>query len=141
MSDATAYRVTCGDLELTLRAESALAPGAVDALNGILPLSGTVRHGKWSGEAFWLPLDAPIDTPLENLTSYPAAGDVLLYRGDPAGVPELLFTYGAAHFRGKTGSMSAIHVLTAISGLETLREIGRRTDWHGGQPLTIERLT
>ncbi len=132
----------CGEHRFTLRWESGLAPAAAAAVAALLPLDGLVRHGKWSGEAFWLPLDEPIvGLPVENATSYPAPGDVVLYPGDGAGVPELLFAYGAVHFRGKTGSMHATHVLTVDGGLDVLREIGRRTDWHGAQALHLDRAT
>lgn len=110
------------------------------ALAALLPLVGSVRHAKWSGEAFWLPLDQPIlDLPTATATSYPAPGDVVLYGGDGPGVPELLFAYGAVHFRGKTGSMHAVHVFSVDGGVDVLAEIGRLTDWSGAQPFRLER--
>lgn len=129
---------TCGGERFAMAFEPA-APLASAAVRDLLPLVGNVRHAKWSGEAFWLPLERPLQgVELENATSYPAPGDVLLYRGDGAGVPELLFAYGAVHFRGKAGSMNGIHVLTAIGGIEAVRAIGALTDWRGAQPITLE---
>lgn len=130
--------ITVGNVKLAARFEEAAAPKSCEAIRALLPFSSKCVHVRWSGEAVWVPMgDRHLAVPSENATSYPAPGQILLY---PGGISEteILMAYGATHFASKAGTLAGNHVLTVTSGVEHLRELGRRTLWEGAQTFTME---
>jgi hypothetical protein len=132
--------ITVGSLEFTARFEEALAPRSCAALRALLPFEHRLVQARWSGEAAWVPLgDLRVGVSIENATSYPSRGDILLYPG-AASETELLFPYGSTCFASKVGQLAGNHVLTIIDGRDHLSELGRRVLWEGAQPIRITLL-
>ena len=107
----------------------------------LLPYAGNVIHARWSGEALWSPL-ANVWTsgsilPLENPTTLPRPGEVLLYTGERS-EPELLIPYGISRFASVAGPLEGNPVLVIEDRLERLFELGRDVLWHGAMPFSIE---
>ena len=125
-------------LRLSARLEAAAAPRTCAAFLALLPLRASLLQARWSGESAWVPL-GELQTGLgyENHTSYPAAGQLLLY---PGGISEteILFPYGSTSFASKVGQLAGNHFATVTSGREGLRELGRRVLWEGAQDVLIE---
>jgi hypothetical protein len=64
----------------------------------MLPFPGSLIQARWSGEAAWVPLGAlHLDIPMENATSHPSRGDILLCPGEVSET-EILFPYGSTFF-------------------------------------------
>jgi hypothetical protein len=85
----------------------------------------------------WIPFgELDVGVGPENATSYPAAGELLLY---PGGVSEteLLLPYGPCRFASKAGQLAGNHFATVVEGKEKLREIGVRCLWHGAESIRI----
>ena len=131
-------RISVGAFEFTARLEEEKAPKSVAALRGLLPLEGTLVQARWSGEAAWVPLGWELDLGLgpENATSYPGAGDLLLYPGGLSEV-EILFPYGAACFASKMGQLAGNHFATIAEGAERLQELGELVLWRGAQDISF----
>ena len=130
--------IAAGEFLFVARFEEEAAPESVSAFRRMLPLESRIIHARWSGEACWIPwgeLDIGIGP--ENATSYPAAGELLLY---PGGVSEteLLFPYGHACFASKAGQLAGNHFATVVEGAENLPELGRRALWEGAQDIRFE---
>lgn len=128
-----------GNLRFTARMELERAPKTCAAFSGQLPFRGKLIQARWSGEAAWIPLgDYRFDVELENETSTPAPGEILLY---PGGVSEteILFPYGQCTFASKFGLLEGNHFLTITDGREQLPELGRRVVWDGAQEIVFER--
>jgi Protein of unknown function (DUF3830) len=122
------------------RFETAAAPKTCEAFRKLLPFKNNLVHVRWSGEAMWVPLgDLALGLSSENATSYPSAGQVLLY---PGGVSEteILISYGPTNFASKAGQLAGNHFLTIVSGLEQLGELGRLVLWRGAQSIEIAAL-
>ena len=133
-------RITVGSLRFEARFERERAPRTCAAFASLLPFAHPLVQARWSGEAAWVPLgDLQVPVPLENATSYPAAGQLLFY---PGGVSEteVLFPYGATCFASRVGQLAGSHFLTITGGAGQLEELGRRILWEGAQPLTMERI-
>ena len=132
-------RITVGTNELTARLEGEKAPRTIAAVRGLLPLEGRLVQARWSGEAAWVPLGWELDLGLgpENATSYPAAGELLLYPGGLSEV-EILFPYGATCFASKMGQLAGNHFATIEHGRERLTEIGNAVLEEGAQPIRFE---
>lgn len=132
-------RITVGTNELTARLEEEKAPRTIAAVRGLLPLEGRLVQARWSGEAAWVPLGWELDLGLgpENATSYPAAGELLLYPGGLSEV-EILFPYGATCFASKMGQLAGNHFATIERGRERLTEIGNAVLEEGAQPIRFE---
>jgi hypothetical protein len=130
--------IDVGGIRFSARLEDDAAPATVAAFRGLLPLESKLIHARWSGEACWIPFGA-LDVGIgpENATSYPAAGELLLY---PGGVSEteILFPYGPTQFASKAGVLAGNHFATIVDGGAQLRELGPRVLWHGAQPITFE---
>ena len=129
--------IVSGDFRFAARLEEELAPATVAAFRRLLPLESKIIQARWSGQSAWIPfgeLDVGIGP--ENATSYPAAGELLLY---PGGVSEteLLFPYGHTCFASKAGQLAGNHFATITTGGDQLPEMGRRTLWHGAQEIEI----
>ncbi len=131
-------RITVGSLHFTARLEVQTAPRTCAAFRKLLPLHGKLIQARWSGEAAWVPLgELRTELGYENLTSYPAAGQLLLY---PGGISEteVLFPYGFTCFASKAGQLAGNHFATIDEGGEHLAELGRRVLWEGAQEIAFE---
>ncbi len=134
-------RITVGPLEFRARLETALAPRTCRAFRAMLPFEGQLIQARWSGEAAWVPLgDLDLGLGVENATSYPAPGQILLYPGGYSET-EVLFPYGATAFASKLGQLAGNNFLTVIKGQEQFAELGRLVLWEGAQPVRFEPTT
>jgi hypothetical protein len=130
--------ITVGSLRFTARWETSAAPKTCGAFRKLLPLRARLVQARWSGESAWVPLgDLETGLGFENHTSYPSAGQLLLY---PGGISEteVLFPYGSTSFASKAGPLAGNHFLTVTEGLEQLRPLGERTLWQGAQEILFE---
>jgi uncharacterized protein DUF3830 len=133
-------RITAGPLEFTARMEEADAPKTCAAFSKLLPLHNKIIQARWSGEAAWIPLgDFQVGVGYENHTSYPAAGQILLYPGGYSET-EILFPYGNTCFASKLGQLAGNHFLTIVTGTEQLKELGRLVLWEGAQDILFEKM-
>ncbi len=108
------------------------------AFRTLLPLRSKLIQARWSGESAWIPF-GELDLGLgpENATSYPAAGQLLLYPGGLSET-EILFPYGATCFASKMGQLAGNHFATITEGAPDLAELGRKILWEGAQEIVIE---
>ncbi len=131
----TDIRITVGSLVFTARWEDEAAPTTCAAFRALLPFRNRLVQARWSGESAWIPLgDFQTGVGVENATSYPAPGEVLLYPGGYSET-EILFPYGATRFASKLGQLAGNHFLTITGGREQLRELGRRVLYEGAQEI------
>ena len=131
--------ITSGDFSFSARLEEETAPRTVAAFRKLLPLDSKIIQARWSGQSAWIPMgDLEVGIGPENATSYPAAGELLLY---PGGVSEteLLFPYGHTCFASKAGQLAGNHFATIVEGGEQLGELGERVLWQGAQPIRFEQ--
>jgi hypothetical protein len=129
--------ITSGDFRFTARLEDTMAPQTVAAFRKLLPLDSKIIQARWSGQSAWIPMgDLDVGIGPENATSYPAAGELLLY---PGGVSEteLLFPYGHTCFASKAGQLAGNHFATILDGGERLQELGELVLWHGAQDIAF----
>jgi hypothetical protein len=129
-------RLRVGGFEFVGRLEAALAPRSVDLLTSLLPLERAALHARWSGEAAWVPLGPGLKLEVENATTYPQPGQILLYAG-PASEPELLIPYGACAFASRAGALAGNHVITLEGEVSALRELGETVLWKGAHSLQL----
>jgi hypothetical protein len=128
-------RITSGDFSFAARLEEQTAPHTVAAFRKLLPLDSKIIQARWSGQSAWIPMgDLDVGIGPENATSYPAAGELLLY---PGGVSEteLLFPYGHTCFASKAGQLAGNHFATIVEGGERLQELGELVLWQGAQDI------
>ena len=133
--------IVSGEFRFTARLEEDTAPQTVAAFRRLLPLESKVIQARWSGQAAWIPMgDLDVGIGPENATSYPAAGELLLY---PGGVSEteLLFPYGHTCFASKAGQLAGNHFATIIAGGERLHELGELVLWHGAQEISFREAS
>ena len=132
-------RISVGDnLRFVARFERDRAPRSCAAFAALLPFRRKLLQARWSGESAWIPLgDFDFGVPLENTTSTPGPGELLLY---PSGrsETEILVPYGVTRFSSKYGELAGNHFLTIVEGLELLPELGRRVLWEGAQEMVFE---
>jgi hypothetical protein len=129
--------IDVGGVRFGARLEDEAAPQTVAAFRRLLPLASTLIHARWSGESCWIPLGGlELGIGAENATSYPAAGEILLY---PGGVSEteILFPYGPTQFASKAGVLAGNHFATIVEGVAQLPELGRRVLWDGAQDIVF----
>jgi hypothetical protein len=129
--------INSGDFSFTARLEDETAPQTVAAFRKLLPLDSKIIQARWSGQSAWIPMgDLDVGIGPENATSYPAAGELLLY---PGGVSEteLLFPYGHTCFASKAGQLAGNHFATIVDGAERLQQLGELVLWHGAQDVTF----
>lgn len=102
-----------------------------------LPFEVRVVQAAWSGMAVFADLGgAGRDVPFENITSYPAAGAVLMYPGNAQGnAGEIYIPYGANKFACPIGQIAGSHFLTLDASAETLRDFGQTVRYSGAQDL------
>ena len=111
------------------------SPNTCEVFRKVIPFEAQVVHVRWSGEGMWIPLgEMDFAVKLEDATSYPTPGQVLLY---PKGKSEteILIAYGSVHFASKAGSLAGNHFATITSDLEKLKEIGMSTLWEGSKSI------
>ena len=129
--------ITVGSMRFRARWEAEAAPKTCAAFRRLLPLRARLVQARWSGESAWVPL-GELQTGLgyENHTSYPAAGQLLLY---PGGISEteVLFPYGSTRFASKAGQLAGNHFATIEEGGEQLNELGRRVLHDGAQEIVF----
>ena len=129
--------IQVGDLRFTARLENEKAPKTIAALRKLLPLRAKLIQARWSGESAWVPLgDLQTGLGYENHTSYPGAGQLLIY---PGGISEteILFPYGSTSFGSKVGQLAGNHFATIEGGRELLAELGRRVLYEGAQEIAF----
>lgn len=129
--------IAVGSLRFTARWETDAAPRTCAAFWKLLPLRAQLVQARWSGEAAWVPLgDLETGLSYENHTTYPGAGQLLLY---PGGISEteVLFPYGSTAFASKAGPLAGNHFATIEDGRELLRELGRRVLYEGAQDVVF----
>lgn len=129
--------ITVASLRFTARWEAEAAPKTCAAFRRLLPLRARLVQARWSGESAWVPLGA-LETGVgyENHTSYPSAGQLLLYSGGLSET-EVLFPYGATRFASKAGQLAGNHFATIEDGRELLTELGRRVLYDGAQEIVF----
>jgi len=111
------------------------SPKTCEVFRKVIPFAAQVVHVRWSGEGMWIPLgEMDFAVKLEDATSYPTPGQLLLY---PKGKSEteILIAYGSVHFASKAGSLAGNHFATITSDLEKLKEIGVSTLWEGSKSI------
>lgn len=111
------------------------SPKTCEVFRKVIPFEAQVVHVRWSGEGMWIPLgEMDFAVKLEDATSYPTPGQVLLY---PKGKSEteILIAYGCVHFASKAGTLAGNHFATITSDLEKLKEIGVSTLWEGSKSI------
>jgi uncharacterized protein DUF3830 len=129
--------ITVGSLRFTARWEAQAAPKTCASFRRLLPLRARLVQARWSGESAWIPLgELQTGISYENHTSYPAAGQLLLY---PGGISEteVLFPYGSTRFASKAGQLAGNHFATIDEGRELLPELGRRVLYDGAQEIVF----
>ena len=134
----TKLRIMAGPFTFDAQFESTVAPKTCEIFHRLLPYENKIIHVRWSGEAVWIPLgDLDLGLSLENHTSYPAPGQIIVY---PGGLSEceILLAYGAVHFASKVGQLAGNHFITITSNLDKLPELGRMVLWQGAQTIRIE---
>jgi Protein of unknown function (DUF3830) len=130
-------QIDVGGVRFSARLEEEAAPQTVAAFRRMLPLESKLIHARWSGESCWIPFaERDIGIGPENATSYPAAGELLLYPGGLSET-EILFPYGPTQFASKAGVLAGNHFATIVGGGEQLRELGPRVLWEGAQPIVF----
>jgi len=131
-------KITVGSLQFRARFEEKAAPKTIAAFRKLLPLRQKLIQARWSGQAAWVPL-GDLETGLgpENATTYPGAGELLVY---PGGVSEteILFPYGPTVFGSRMGQLAGNHFATIEGGRDRLRELGRVVLWEGAQDILFE---
>jgi len=129
--------IQVGSLRFSARWEAEAAPKTCAAFRKLLPLRARLVQARWSGESAWVPL-GELQTGLgyENHTSYPGAGQLLLY---PGGISEteVLFPYGSTSFASKAGPLAGNHFATIETGRDQLAELGRRVLYEGAQEVVF----
>ena len=129
--------IQVGSLRFRARWESEAAPKTCAAFRKLLPLRARLVQARWSGESAWVPLgELQTGIGYENHTSYPAAGQLLLY---PGGISEteVLFPYGSTRFASKAGQLAGNHFASIEDGREHLIELGRRVLYDGAQDIVF----
>jgi len=128
--------VSVGDLQFSGH-WVAEAPSTVAVVRRLLPIEAQLVHCRWSGEGCWIPFgDDYLELEPEQATSHPAPGHMIVYPGGTSEC-EILLAYGSVDFSSIVGQLWGNHFLTLDTGLDQLREVGRRVLWQGAQPITI----
>jgi hypothetical protein len=129
-------QISVAGYELTARLEEAASPRTVAFIRTVLPYESKLIQARWSGQAAWVPMgDFDVGgLGLEDPTSYPAPGELLLYPGGLSEV-EILFPYGDTSFASKAGQLAGNHFSSVIEGLEHLPAIGELVLWQGAQDI------
>jgi hypothetical protein len=138
MSKPKSLKVVAGPYTFDARLEWDLAPKTCAAFVERLPFASKIIHVRWSGEGVWMPLgDMDFGVGYENNTSYPSAGQIILY---PGGVSEteILLAYGCVNFASKAGQLSGNHFITLTTGIENLYTLGRMVLLEGQKDIRFD---
>ena len=132
-------KIAVAGFELTARLEEGLSPRTVAVFRTMLPYESKLIQARWSGQAAWVPMgDYDVgELRLEDPTSYPAPGELLLYPGGLSEV-EILFPYGDTCFASKAGQLAGNVFASVVEGNEHLQKIGETVLWQGAQPIRFE---
>jgi hypothetical protein len=134
----TTLSIVAGPYRFRALMEEERAPRTCAFFRGVLPFKQKVIHVRWSGESTWIPLgDLEVGVGLENHTSHPAPGEVLLYCGGISET-EILLPYGGCMFSSIVGQLAGNHFLTVVEGNENLRPLGELALWHGAQEIVFD---
>src|SRR5437899_11892733 len=118
--------IAVGPLRFTARWENDAAPKTCDAFRRLLPLRAQLVQARWSGESAWIPLgDLKTGLGYENHTSYPAAGQLLLYPGGLSET-EVLFPYGSTAVGSQAAPLARHHLATIEHGRPRLPQLDPR---------------
>jgi hypothetical protein len=134
----TTLSIVAGPYRFRALMDEERAPRTCAFFRSVLPFKQKVIHVRWSGESTWIPLgDLEVGVGLENHTSHPAPGEILLY---PGGVSEteILLPYGGCMFSSIVGQLAGNHFLTVLEGRESLRPLGELTLWQGAQEIVFD---
>lgn len=134
-------KITAGGFEFKAKFEREKAPKTCEVFEKLLPLKSKIIHVRWSGSAVWIPADEYDfgNLPIENGTSHPGKGEILLYPGY-INEQEIFIPYGGACFSSPVGQLPGSQFLTIIEGLENIEELGRKVLWEGAQDIIIEEI-
>ena len=134
----TTLSIVAGPYRFRALMEEERAPRTCAFFRGVLPFKQRVIHVRWSGESTWIPLgDLEVGVGLENHTSHPAPGEVLLYSGGISET-EILLPYGGCMFSSIVGQLAGNHFLTVVEGNENLRPLCELALWHGAQEIVFD---
>ena len=132
--------ITVGGMKFAARLETDRAPKSCANFRAMLPLTAKLIQARWSGEAGWIPFgDLALDTGYENHTSYPAAGQLLLYPGGLSET-EILFPYGSTRFASRAGQLAGNHFATIYEGADQLPALGQKLSREGAQDITFREV-
>ena len=120
MAPNTPVTLELGDLALGLAMFDEQAPMACAAVRTRLPLRGEIVHAMWSGPLCLLNEQNLDDVPLENPTTFLAAGDVIYHPVHH----EIGFAYAPTQFREPIGSVYVSFIGRIAGDLSGLAEIG-----------------
>ena len=135
----TTIAITIGPDRFTGALHTADAPLTCAAFLAMLPYHQRIIHVRWSGEACWIPLGSlDLGLPVENGTSYPAPGQILLYPGGYSET-EFLVAYGPVRFASKLGQLAGNHFLTITQDLPRLADVCRSVLWDGAKDIVFEQ--
>jgi hypothetical protein len=132
-------RISVAGHELAARWEEDRSPRTVAFVKTMLPYESRLIQARWSGQAAWVPMgDYDVGgVGLEDPTSYPAPGQLLLYPGGVSEV-EILFPYGDTCFASKAGQLAGNVFASIVEGNEHLQAIGELVLWQGAQAIRFE---
>ena len=134
----TKLKISVGGFDFIGELEETKAPETCCAFRQLLPLENKLIHGRWSGDAMWIPYgDTRLGLEYENQTSFPAKGEFLLY---PGGITEmeLVVSYGKCLFSSEVGQLAGNHFMTLVEGAENLEALGHKVLWEGAQVIRID---
>jgi hypothetical protein len=134
----TALKITAGDFTFDAVLEEEKAPQTCAAFRKVMPFSGQIVHVRWSGEGVWIPLgDTDFGVGYENHTSFPSAGQIILY---PGGISEteILLAYGGISFASRMGQLAGNHFITLTSNTDKLMDLGNSVLWKGAHDIRFE---
>tara|TARA_E500000178_G_C16846550_1_gene673115 strand:- start:98 stop:511 length:414 start_codon:yes stop_codon:yes gene_type:complete len=129
--------ISIGKYKFEADFEDNKAPVTCSKFRKLMPYSTKVIHVRWSGEGVWVPLgENHFDLPFENNTSYPSAGQIILY---PGGISEaeILISYGNVSFSSRVGQLAGNHFISINEGVEQLNAMGKDILWNGAQDVKI----
>jgi uncharacterized protein DUF3830 len=132
-------RISVAGYELGARWEDGRSPRTVAFVKTMLPYDSKLIQARWSGQSAWIPMgDYDVgDLGLEDPTSYPAPGQLLLYPGGASEV-EILFPYGDTCFASKAGQLAGNVFASVVDGTEHLQAIGELVLWQGAQAIRFD---